>query len=99
MLGFRFSENMYGSYRRLSDGAEPRRFRFHVDAVSHNLFRTLRDGKVKATGSVEAEGIAERAPFEGVMVIEPVLRRRIDQVLAIVDEVIAEYNAFEKFPR
>ena len=32
---------------------------------------------MKATGYVEAEGMADRAAFEGVMVVEPMLRRRI----------------------
>jgi len=78
MPGFRFAENMYGSYRYLSEGAEPRRFKFHVDAVSDSLVRTLRDGQVKATGFVEADGMAARAPLEGVMIVEPIVRRRID---------------------
>jgi len=78
MVGFRFSENMYGSYRGLSGDDEPHRFDFHVDAVSDDLLQTLVDGKVKATGYVEAEGIAARSPFEGFMVVEPVRRRRIE---------------------
>jgi len=60
-LGFRFNENMVGSYRLLREPDAERHFAFHYDVVSPGLWRTLRDGRAEATGYVEAEGLAERA--------------------------------------
>ena len=75
--GFRFSENMYGSYQALKEPADERRFCFHFDVVSRDLWRTLRDGRAEATGTVEAEGLARRAPLEGFIIIKPLVRRLI----------------------
>jgi len=76
-LGFRFSENMYGSYRAVKEPAGERHFCFHFDVVSRDLWRTLRDGRAEATGTVEAEGLATHAPLEGFIIIKPLLSRLI----------------------
>jgi hypothetical protein len=76
-LGFRFSENMYGSYRPVKQPAGERRFRFHFDVVSRDLWKTLRDGRAQATGTVEAEDLATQSPLEGFIVIKPLVTRLI----------------------
>ena len=76
-LGFRFNENMVGSYRLLREPDAERRFAFHYDVVSPGLWRTLRDGRAEATGYVEAEGLAERAELAGFIVIKPLVARCI----------------------
>ncbi len=76
-LGFRFNENMYGSYRLLREPEMARRFAFHYDVVSPGLWRTLRDGRAGATGYVEAEGLAERAELAGFIAIKPLVARFI----------------------
>jgi len=76
-VGFRFSENMYGTYTLAGQPGKRRGFTFHIDAVSGNLLRTLRDGRVETTGHVDAEGLATRAPLCGFMIIKPLLARLI----------------------
>jgi hypothetical protein len=76
-FGFKFSENMYGTYTPTWENGAERRFIFHVDAFSDNLLRTLRDGKVETVGHVEAEGLAAHAPLRGFMIIKPLLARVI----------------------
>jgi hypothetical protein len=76
-LGFCFSENMYGSYTRSDEPRVERRFHFHFDVVSRNLWKTLRDGRAEATGYVEAEGLAKHAPLAGFIIIKPLLSRLI----------------------
>jgi len=76
-LGFRFDENMAGSYRLLREPEAERRFAFHYNVVSPGLWRTLRDGRAEATGYVEAEGLAERAELAGFIVIRPLVARVI----------------------
>jgi len=76
-LGFGFSENMYGSYTRSDEPEVERSFRFHFDVISHDLWRTLRDGRAEATGYVEAERLAKHAPLKGFIVIKPLIARVI----------------------
>ena len=76
-LGFRFSENMYGSYRPVAGPAGERSFRFHFDVASGDLWKTLRLGRAQATGTVDAEGLATHAPLEGFIVIKPLVSRLI----------------------
>jgi hypothetical protein len=76
-LGFRFNENMVGSYHLLREPEAARRFAFHYDVVSPGLWRTLRDGRAEAAGTVEAEGLAERAELAGFIVIRPLVARTI----------------------
>ena len=76
-LGFLFSENMYGSYQTVKEPAGERRFCFHFDVVSRDLWKTLRDGRAEATGSVEAEALAEHSPLEGFIIIKPLVSRLI----------------------
>jgi hypothetical protein len=91
-IGLKFSETMAGSYRPLEgDGAE-HSLVFHIDATSHNLWKTLRDGRVEATGYVEAEGLAERAPIEGFMVIKPLVSRFIRYEFSFTGDDGARYR-------
>ena len=74
-LGVAFNENMYGTYRRLDNGAGEQPFVFHVDALSTDLFQTLRDGRVQTSGFVEAPGLATHSSIRGFMIIKPAIRR------------------------
>jgi len=76
-LGFRFNENMYGSYRMPPETGPERRFMFHIDAVAGDLLQHWRDGRVDATGFVEAEGLASHAPIKGFMILAPWVARFI----------------------
>ncbi len=40
-MGFRFNENMYGTYEREDKAGEQKRFMFHIEAVSANRRQTL----------------------------------------------------------
>lgn len=91
-LGFRFSENMYGSYRTVKEPAGERRFCFHFDVVSRSLWRTLRDGRAEASGWVEAEGLATHAPLEGFIVIKPLFARLIRYEFDFTGEGGAAYH-------
>jgi hypothetical protein len=76
-LGLEFNENMYGTYSSVGEPELERRFAFHVDAVSRDLVRTLRDGRVEATGWVEAEGLAAHAAIHGFLIVKPLAARLI----------------------
>jgi hypothetical protein len=91
-LGFRFSENMYGGYRPAKEPAEERRFCFHLDVVSRDLWRTIRDGRAEATGHVEAEGLATHAPLTGFLVIKPLLARLIRYEFDFTGDDDARYH-------
>lgn len=76
-VGFRFSENMYGTYRAPAQTGPERRFMFHIDAVASDLRQHWRDGRVEATGFVEADGLAAHAPIKGFMILAPWIARFI----------------------
>jgi hypothetical protein len=91
-MGFRFSENMYGTYQSASAPDRERRFMFHIEAVSRDWRRTIRDGRVEATGFVEAEGLASHAPIEGFMIIKPLVQRLIHYEFEFLGEDGASYR-------
>lgn len=74
MINVTFSENMSGTYERLDEPGVLRPFRFHVDALG-GLPGTLLTGRVRASGHVEAEDLAEHAAIEGEMVMRPWVAR------------------------
>lgn len=76
-IGFRFEENMYGSYHLVREPGAERRFAFHYEVASRELWRTLRSGRAEATGWVEAEGLAAHAELVGFIVIKPLVARFI----------------------
>jgi hypothetical protein len=69
MSGFEFHEALVGSYER--PGAAPRPVALHLHARVEHLIQHLRDHKARVDGSIEAEGLAARAPLLGEMVIDP----------------------------
>jgi hypothetical protein len=77
-LGLSFSENMYGTFNPVAEPHERRTFMFHLTATASSLARAvLWDGKLRTRGYVVAEGLAQRAPFEGELVIKFVFGRFI----------------------
>jgi hypothetical protein len=91
-LGLRFSETMAGTYRLEHDGGEERHLVFHIDATTHDLWKTLRDGRVEAAGFVEAEGLAMRARIEGFLIVKPLLSRFIRYQLDFIGDDGARYR-------
>lgn len=68
---------MYGTYRATSAPERERRLMFHIDATSREWRQAIRDGRVDASGFVEAEDLAAHAPLAGFMIIKPLVRRLI----------------------
>lgn len=90
-LGLKFSEIMAGTYRLSNDG-EDRRLVFHIDATTRDLWKTLRDGHVEVSGSVEAENLATGAPIEGFMIVKPLLSRFIRYEIGFTGDDGARYH-------
>lgn len=70
-MGFQFAETMSGLYAPAERPQDKRMFAFDVHLRAPSTLRYLRDGRMQMSGTVEAEGLAERAPLEGVMTLRP----------------------------
>jgi hypothetical protein len=91
-LGLTFSETMAGTYRLEHGDGDERGLVFHIDATTHDLWQTLRDGHVEAAGFVEAEDLAMRARIEGFLIIKPLLSRFIRYQLDFIGDDGARYR-------
>jgi len=69
-IGVRFDETMSGTYHLTTAPARERRFVMNLNVHSTNLPRTLWDGKLDITGTVEMDGFTACAPFEGTLIIK-----------------------------
>lgn len=74
-VGYTFTEDMAGSWRRPEEEGGKRKFSFHFKAEAESLLRHLRDGKMTLVGHVEMEGFAERKDAVGVLTLNPWVAR------------------------
>jgi hypothetical protein len=70
-MGFQFAETMSGLFAPADHPEDKRLFAFDLHLSAPSTWRYLRDGRLRMTGMVEAEGLAERAPLEGTMTLRP----------------------------
>lgn len=76
MTHLAFEETMSGTWERRDEPGTARPFRFHVEALGNALVAAA-TGKVRASGWVEAEGLARHAAIEGEMWMRPWVRRYV----------------------
>jgi hypothetical protein len=74
-IGFSYVETLRGSYHTLhSPGDEfPMSLSLHLEVP--DVARYALDGTARIEGEIDAAGLAERAPFRGVVVLEPLKAR------------------------
>ncbi len=70
-MGFRFAETMSGTYAPIDQPERLRPFTFSMEAEADSTLRHLRDGKAVIRGTLEAEGLANFVPIEGVLTMLP----------------------------
>jgi len=79
--GFKFEEQMAGTWRAVGESADPTPRRFVLDAVARtgNVRQFARDGLLDLVGTVRAEGLAERAEVKaGTLDIAWVRKRELN---------------------
>lgn len=69
-VGFKFVETMAGTWWRTS-GSRALPFSFSVTARTSNARQFVREGNLQLEGHVEAEGLGQRQPCAGTLIVRP----------------------------
>lgn len=77
MLGFQFTETMSGTWRREGGAGGDLPMTFTCTAKVTSWWKHLRDHKAALDGRVQMDGFATDRPFDGELVINPILGRLI----------------------
>ncbi len=84
MFGIRFSETMAGTMQP-TDGAAERRFSFTVTVQGRRAWRAALGSPLSIEGHVTIDGLVDRAPTHGTLIIDPLRGRRLVYELFWVD--------------
>jgi hypothetical protein len=74
-VGFSYVETLHGSYHTLQAPGDEFPMSLSLRLEVPDVARYALDGTARIEGELEAPGLVERAPFRGVVVLEPLKAR------------------------